>query len=436
MPKIIRIQDIAQHVGEEVTLQGWLYHRTDKGKLQFLRVRDGTGYAQCVVFKKDVSPEVFEAARSLTQESSLIVTGTVRQDARAPGLPGGHELSVTGLQVLQVAQDYPIQPKEHGVEFLMDHRHLWIRSQRQWAVLRVRATVIRAIRDWLDDHGFVNLDTPILTPAACEGTTTLFETDYFGTPAYLAQSGQLYNEANIYAFGRVYCFGPTFRAEKSKTRRHLTEFWMVEPEAAFCDLDQLMEIEEQFVSYIVQTCLRERAGELAREIEGAWVHSQFDNPSNPEAHEKTTAVEIWEDSTGDVDIVVAGVGTGGTITGISRYLKKKKDSVTFIAVEPAGSPVLSGGKAGKHSIQGIGAGFIPTILEKDCIDEVVAVRDRDAFQTSRLLAKKEGIFAGISSGAAAWAAYEIAKRKENEGKLIVVIFPDSAEKYLSTGLLE
>ncbi|RLC60607.1 MAG: asparagine--tRNA ligase, partial [Chloroflexota bacterium] len=153
MPKIIRIQDIAQHVGEEVTLQGWLYHRTDKGKLQFLRVRDGTGYAQCVVFKKDVSPEVFEAARSLTQESSLIVTGTVRQDARAPGLPGGHELSVTGLQVLQVAQDYPIQPKEHGVECLMDHRHLWIRSQRQWAVLRVRATVIRAIRDWLDDHG-------------------------------------------------------------------------------------------------------------------------------------------------------------------------------------------------------------------------------------------------------------------------------------------
>jgi asparaginyl-tRNA synthetase len=263
MPEPIRIQDIARHVGEEVTLQVWLHNRTDKGKLQFLQVRDGTGFAQCVVFQKEVSPEVFDAARSLTQESSFVVTGTVREDTRAPGIPGGYELGVTGLQVLQVSEDYPIQLKEHGVDFLMDNRHLWIRSQRQWAVLRVRATVIRAIRDWLDDNGFVNMDTPILTPAACEGTTTLFETDYFGEPAFLAQSGQLYNEADIYAFGRVYCFGPTFRAEKSKTRRHLTEFWMVEPEAAFCDMDQLMEIEEQFVSYIVQTCLRERAQELA-----------------------------------------------------------------------------------------------------------------------------------------------------------------------------
>jgi asparaginyl-tRNA synthetase len=263
MPHTIRIQDIARHEGEEVTLQGWLYSRTDKGRLQFLQVRDGTGFVQCVLFEDDVSPEVFEAATSLTQESSLVVTGTVRQDDRAPGLPGGYELGVTDVQVLQLAQDYPIQLKEHGVEFLMDNRHLWIRSQQQWAVLRVRATVIRAIRDWLDDHDFVNMDTPILTPAACEGTSTLFETDYFGLPAYLAQSGQLYNEADIYAFGRVYCFGPTFRAEKSKTRRHLTEFWMVEPEMAFCDLDQYMEIGEQFVSYIVQTCLREREQELA-----------------------------------------------------------------------------------------------------------------------------------------------------------------------------
>jgi len=263
MPDVIRIQDIAQHVGEQVTLQGWLYNSTDKGKLQFLQVRDGTGFAQCVVFQKDVSPQVFDAAQSLTQESSLVVTGTVREDTRAPGMPGGYELGVTDLQVLQVSQDYPIQLKEHGVDFLMDNRHLWIRSQQQWAVLRVRATVIRAIRDWLDDNGFVNMDTPIITPAACEGTTTLFETDYFGEPAFLAQSGQLYNEADIYAFKRVYCFGPTFRAEKSKTRRHLTEFWMVEPEAAFCDMDQLMEIEEQFISYIVQTCLRERAQELA-----------------------------------------------------------------------------------------------------------------------------------------------------------------------------
>ncbi len=263
MAEIVRIENIARHVGQEVTLQGWLYNRTDKGKLQFLQVRDGTGFIQCVVFQKDVPEEVFAAAARLTQESSLIVTGVVRQDPRAPGVPPGYEMSVTDLKVVQIADEYPIQPKEHGVDFLLDHRHLWIRSRRQWAVLRVRATVIRSIRDWLDSHGFINMDTPIITPAACEGTTTLFQTDYFGEPAYLSQSGQLYNEANIYAFGRVYCFGPTFRAEKSKTRRHLTEFWMVEPEIAFCDLDQLMEIEEQFVTYIVQTCLRERAQELA-----------------------------------------------------------------------------------------------------------------------------------------------------------------------------
>ncbi|RME32132.1 MAG: asparagine--tRNA ligase [Thermoflexia bacterium] len=263
MAPVVRIQDIDRYVGQEVTLQGWLYNRTDKGKLQFLQVRDGTGFIQCVVFQKDVPESVFAAAARLTQESSLVVTGVVRQDPRAPGVPGGYELGVTDLQVIQIAEEYPIQPKEHGVDFLLDHRHLWIRSRRQWAILRVRATVIRAIRDWLDSHGFINVDTPILTPAACEGTTTLFQTDYFGEPAYLSQSGQLYNEANIYAFGRVYCFGPTFRAEKSKTRRHLTEFWMVEPEIAFCDLDGLMEIEEQLVTYVVQTCLRERARELA-----------------------------------------------------------------------------------------------------------------------------------------------------------------------------
>ncbi|MBN1956552.1 MAG: asparagine--tRNA ligase [Anaerolineae bacterium] len=262
MTKTIRIQDVAQYVGQSVNLQGWLYNRTDKGKLQFLQVRDGTGSMQCVLFQRDVPEELFEAARQLGQESSLSISGVIRQDDRAPGIPGGYEMGVTGLEIVQLAEDYPIQPKEHGIDFLLDHRHLWIRSQLQWAVLRVRATVIRAIRDWLDGHGFVNMDTPILTPAACEGTSTLFATDYFGTPAYLTQSGQLYNEAAIYAFGRVYCFGPTFRAEKSKTRRHLTEFWMVEPEIAFCDLDQLLEIEEQFVSYIVQRCLEERAQEL------------------------------------------------------------------------------------------------------------------------------------------------------------------------------
>jgi asparaginyl-tRNA synthetase len=257
------IKDIVDHVGETVTIKGWLYAKTGKGRLQFLQVRDGTGMIQCVVFKKAVSPEVFETARQLTQESSLVVTGTVRADERAPGLPGGIEMDVSDLQIVQVVTgEYPITPKEHGIDFLMQNRHLWIRSTRQWATLHVRATVIKAIRDWLDGNGFVLMDTPILTPAACEGTTTLFETDYHGSPAYLSQSGQLYNEANIMAFGRVYCFGPTFRAEKSKTRRHIQEFWMVEPEAAYVDMWQNLEIQEQFVSYLVQTTLRERGKEL------------------------------------------------------------------------------------------------------------------------------------------------------------------------------
>jgi asparaginyl-tRNA synthetase len=259
---IIRIQDIGAHVGETVTLQGWLYDRTDKGKLQFLQVRDGSGIVQCVLFKKDVSEEVFATAAKITQESSVEITGAVRADPRAPGTPGGFELGVSEVKVVQLTQDYPITPKEHGIEFLMDVRHLWIRSSRQWAILRVRATIMRAIREWLDTNGFIEMSTPIITPAAAEGTSTLFEIDYFGESAYLAQTGQLYNEANIGAFGRVYCFGPTFRAEKSKTRRHLTEFWMVEPEIAYCDLDQLLVIEENFVSHIVQTCLRERAAEL------------------------------------------------------------------------------------------------------------------------------------------------------------------------------
>lgn len=262
MPKIVRIEEIAQHTGEVVTLQGWLYLKTGKGKLQFLRVRDGTGIVQAVVFKQDVSADVFEATKRLSQESSIIVTGLVRPDERAPGIPGGFEVAVKELTVVQIAEEYPIAPKEHGVEFLQDNRHLWIRSSRQWAILRVRAALTRAIRDWLDGNGFINLDTPILTPAAGEGTTTLFEVDYFGDKTYLAQTGQLYNEANIYGFGKVYCFGPTFRAEKSKTRRHLTEFWMLEPEIAFCDLDELMVVEEEFVSYIVQRVLEERAGEL------------------------------------------------------------------------------------------------------------------------------------------------------------------------------
>jgi len=262
LTKEIRIEEVPGFVGEEATIKGWLYGKVDKGKLQFLLVRDGTGIIQAVVFKKNVSSDAFEAARRVGQESSLIVTGVIKEDSRAPGIPGGYELEAKDVQVLQFTHDYPITPKEHGIEFLMDHRHLWLRSSRQWAIMRIRATVIKAIRDWLDSHGFINIDAPILTPAACEGTTTLFETDYFGQPAYLSQSGQLYNEAAIMAFGKVYCFGPTFRAEKSRTRRHLMEFWMVEPEMAFADLEECMRVQEEFVSYIVQTVLKERAAEL------------------------------------------------------------------------------------------------------------------------------------------------------------------------------
>jgi asparaginyl-tRNA synthetase len=262
MPETISIQDIANYDGQEVTLKGWLYLKTGKGKLQFLRLRDGTGIVQCVAFRPELGDELFDDIKRLGQESSLIITGTVRADERAPGVPGGFEVGISSLEILQDVADYPITPKEHGVEFLMDNRHLWLRSSQQWAIMRVRAAIKRAIIDFLDNNGFLNIDTPIITPSAAEGTSTLFEVDFFDEKAYLAQTGQLYNEANIMAFGKVYCFGPTFRAEKSKTRRHLAEFWMVEPEMAFYDLDDLMDFEEQFMTYIVQTTLKERRAEL------------------------------------------------------------------------------------------------------------------------------------------------------------------------------
>src|SRR5712691_9947456 len=254
------IKDIARYAGQEATVRGWLRHKRIAGKIAFLVVRDGTGDIQAVVSKVAVGDEAFELTSRLTQESSLVLTGTVQADARAPG---GHELHINRLEVLQLVQEeFPIQPKEHGTGFLMEHRHLWIRSHRQQAILRIRHELIRACRNFFDDRGFFLVDTPIFTPNACEGTTTLFETDYFGQKAYLTQSGQLYNEETAAAFGKVYCFGPTFRAEKSKTRRHLMEFWMVEPEAAWMELPGLLELEEQFVSYIVRTVLEKRAKEL------------------------------------------------------------------------------------------------------------------------------------------------------------------------------
>ena len=254
------IAEIARHDGQTVTLAGWVAHKTEKGKLVFIRLRDGSGVIQCVVFKRNVSEEVFAAAQSLILESACRVTGAVRADERAPG---GYELDVNDIQVVHIGPEYPIQPKEHGVEFLMEHRHLWVRSAKQHALLRIRAEVIAAAQEWLNDQGFVRFDTPILTPVAAEGTSNLFATEYFDLgSAYLAQTGQLYVEAGMMSFGKVYCFGPTFRAEKSKTRRHLTEFWMIEPEVAFATHEDNMVLQEQFVSAIVRRCLERRSGEL------------------------------------------------------------------------------------------------------------------------------------------------------------------------------
>lgn len=262
MATLIQVADIAQYDGQEITLRGWVYDKTGKGKLQFIKLRDGTGIVQCVAFKGNLEEETFELAKRLSQESSVNITGTVRADQRAPGFPGGFEVDVKSLELIQEASEYPITPKEHGVEFLMDNRHLWIRSSRQWAILRIRATIVNSLRNWLDDHGYLLVDTPIITPAAGEETTTLFKLDYFGEPAYLAQTGQLYNEANMFAFNKVYCFGPTFRAEKSKTRRHLIEFWMLEPEMAFFSLEDMMAMEEQLISYTVQRVLEKHRIEL------------------------------------------------------------------------------------------------------------------------------------------------------------------------------
>jgi asparaginyl-tRNA synthetase len=257
---IVYIEDIARSEGQQVTLRGWLHNRRSSGKIHFLTVRDGTGFIQAVMSKATVGEEVFKRADHLGQESSIVVHGTVRADQRAPG---GYELDVSGFKVVSESIDYPITPKEHGVDYLLDRRHLWIRSERQQAILRVRHEVINAVREYFNNRGFILADTPVFTPAACEGTTTLFPVQYFEeTTAYLTQSGQLYNEANAMALGRVYCFGPTFRAEKSKTRRHLTEFWMVEPEMAYATLDDVIDLAEGLVVTVVTRVLERRQREL------------------------------------------------------------------------------------------------------------------------------------------------------------------------------
>ncbi len=259
---ITTIAEIGKHESQSVTIRGWLYNLRESGKLLFPQFRDGSGIIQGVVPKNAVTPEVFEAIKTLTQESSVIVEGKVRADKRAPG---GYELDVAGVQVIQRVPEtspYPITPKEHGTDFLMEHRHLWVRSQRQAAILRVRAEIIKAARDFFDERGFTLTDPPIITPAACEGTSTLFPVDYFDEQAFLTQSGQLYVEALAMSLGKVYSFGPTFRAEKSKTRRHLTEFWMVEPEVAYAELDDVMDLAEGLISFIVKRCLEKRRVDL------------------------------------------------------------------------------------------------------------------------------------------------------------------------------
>jgi len=256
----VKIKDLGKFVGQEISLQGWVYNKRSSGKIKFLVLRDGTGYLQCVYFKGNVSQEIFDEVDKVGQESSVEVTGKVKEEPRAPG---GYELDATGFKTISEAHDYPITPKDHGIEFLMDKRHLWLRSSKQVAIMRVRHRIVKAIRDFFDDRGFTLMDPPILTPSACEGTSTLFETEYFDLgKAYLTQSGQLYAEAGAMALGKVYTFGPTFRAEKSKTRRHLTEFWMVEPEVAFNDLNDDMDLAEEFLEYIVQTVLKEKEEEL------------------------------------------------------------------------------------------------------------------------------------------------------------------------------
>ena len=255
----IQVVDIGRYEGQEVVLRGWLYNKRSSGKLHFMQLRDGSGVVQCVVFKGDVEAELFERCNHLPQESSLVVRGQVRREARSPI---GYEVGVRGLEVVQEAEPYPITPKEHGVSFLLDHRHLWLRSMRPGAILKIRSEICKACRDFMEERDFVLVDAPIFTPAACEGTSTLFETAYFDDTAYLTQSGQLYMEAAAMALGKVYCFGPTFRAEKSKTRRHLTEFWMIEPEMAYCDLEGAMALAEDMVLYVIDRVLDRRGEEL------------------------------------------------------------------------------------------------------------------------------------------------------------------------------
>ena len=336
-PPVATVAEIGRHEGQSVTLRGWLYNLRESGKLLFPIFRDGTGSIQGVAHVKSVTPEVFGALKGLTQESSVIVTGKVRADKRAPG---GYELDVEGLQVVQRVPEsdpYPITLKEHGVEFLQEKRHLWVRSPRQSAILRIRAEIMRAAAEYFDSNGFVRTDPPILTPNACEGTATLFPVDYFGDPAYLTQSGQLYMEATALALGKVYSFGPTFRAEKSKTRRHLTEFWMVEPEVAFMDLDGLMELAENYISHIVRSVVKNRAAEL--QVIGRDV-------AKLEAVKAPFPRLRYDEAVEHAEPGAQGRASGAALQVRQRLWLARRD-LAELAVRPAGDGApLSGGREG------------------------------------------------------------------------------------------
>lgn len=356
----VYINEFGKHVGEEVTVKGWLYNRRSKGKIHFLQLRDGTGIAQAVMRRGNVEDDVFESANKAGQESSVIVTGEVKADDRAPG---GFELGVTGFEIVSATEEYPIAKQEHGPDFLLSHRHLWLRSKKQAAIMRIRNRVSMAIRQFFDDRGFTLLDTPMFTPAACEGTTTLFEVDYFdGEKAYLTQSGQLYAEAGALALGKVYTFGPVFRAEKSKTRRHLTEFWMIEPEVAYADLDDVMELAEDFVCHIVQQVLEKNRSDLEdleRDIDKLEkIQKPFPRITFEEAHELLVKLGLDHkagDDFGAPDETALGDAFDGKPVFVHRwpaeikafYMKRDPENPDYVLgvdmIGPEGSGELIGG---------------------------------------------------------------------------------------------
>jgi asparaginyl-tRNA synthetase len=382
----VYVADVARHEGKEVTLHGWLHGRRSSGKLHFLQVRDGTGTIQCVVFKGNVTPEVFNEADHLPQETSLAVTGTVKKDPRSPI---GYELDVRDLSVFaRPAREFPLGHKEHGVAFLMEQRHLWLRSPRQQLILRVRHTVEKAIRDFLDERGFTLVDAPIFTPAACEGTSTLFEVPYFDLgKAYLTQSGQLYMEAAAMALGKVYCFGPTFRAEKSKTRRHLTEFWMVEPEVAYMDLDGDMQLMEEFVSHVVQTALAKHRTELVSVLERDVAKLENVKPPFPRIT-YTEAVEViraaghpmtWgDDIGGDEETVVAKQFDRPVM--VHRYPAEmkafyfKKDALGCDVLAPEGYGEIIGGGQREDDLETLERGIAQHGLPKEAFEWYLDLR--------------------------------------------------------------